>query len=983
VQTQFCLLGPLTVRHSGTTVAIPLGKQRSVLASLLLSAGRVVSHGELTEAVWGLGAPPSADVSIRNYVRRLRQVLQDAGLDRILTQPGGYLIQVGAGELDLARFERLASDAQAATRAGAWETAAAHAEVALSLWSGDALAGVPSEVLAAREVPRLTELRLQVVETRIGAEIRLGRPSGVIAELRRLIVVHPLREHLRALFMLALYESGRQADALAAYQHARQMLIEELGTEPGTELRDLHQRILERGRETGPVIRTAAGRGRSQMTASAGGDRGRSQPRLADAGKGPVPHQLPAANVHFVGRDAEISAFMRLVDDACGEPDDSDADSHHDVAPGAVPIVVITGTAGVGKTALALRLAHLVANRFSDGQLYLDLRGFDPALDPLPAGAAIRSFLDGLHVPSEQIPVGLDAQAGLYRSLLADRAMLIVLDNAASAGQIQSLLPGNGRCLVIVTSRRQLTPLAATEGARILTLDVLTATEAHVLLATRLGQARVAADPAATAELCAECAGLPMALSIVAARAESRPAFPLAAIAGELRDARRRLDALDGGEASIDARAVFSWSYEQLPPANAAMFRLLGLHPGPDITEGAAASLAGISRRQAGRVLRQLAANGLLTEHLPGRFAFHDLLRLYAAETAIATDSEEERLASTRRAVDYYLQSARAADRAIYTARPPIAFPAPLPASDPETFAGHEAALAWFDQEYHVLLAVISLSAAQGLDAQAWHLPWAMESFFHRRAHWRDWASTQEVALAAARRHGDRDGQAHAHRGIANAHIEIGAHDVASQHLTHALRLREESGDVVGQARIHLDIGRSAGLRHNYTEYLAHARRGLDLSRSASDALGEGNGLAELAWALALLGRHRQAITHGHASLRMLRRVGHRAMEGHVWDTLGYAHHHRGDYRRAAACYQRAVQILDNYGYRHGKAVTLTSAGASYRAAGDAQAAGDAWREALAILEATRHPDAEKVRAHLRDLSGPADGLRTSPSGAH
>jgi DNA-binding SARP family transcriptional activator/tetratricopeptide (TPR) repeat protein len=953
-----------------------------VLASLLLSAGRVVSHGELAEAVWGLGAPPSADVSIRNYVRRLRQVLQDAGLDRIVTRPGGYLIQVDAGELDLARFERLAVDAQAAMRDEAWETVAAHAAAALALWSGDALAGVPSEVLVAREVPRLTELRLQVVESRVGAEIHLGRPSEVIAELRRLIVVHPLREHLRALFMLALYESGRQADALAAYQQARQMLIEELGTEPGTELRDLHQRILERGRETRPIAHAAAGRGRSQMIATAAGDQGRSQTRSADAGKGPVPRQLPAANLHFVGRDAEISAFLRLVDDACGVPDDRDADSHLDVMPGGVPIMIITGTAGVGKTALALRLAHLVANRFTDGQLYLDLRGFDPGLDPLPTGAAIRSFLDGLRVPSDQIPTGLDAQAGLYRSMLAGRRMLIVLDNAASAGQIRSLLPGGGRCLVIVTSRRQLTPLAATEGARILTLDVLTGIEAHDLLATRLGQARMAADPAATAELFAECAGLPMALSIVAARAESLPAFPLAAIASELRDARRRLDALDGGEASIDARAAFSWSYEQLPAATATMFRLLGLHPGPDITEAAAASLAGISRRQAGRLLRQLAANCLLTEHLPGRFAFHDLLRLYAAEKAATTDSEELRNVATRRAVDYYLQSARAADRAIYLARPRIALPPPLPGNDPEAFAGHEEALAWFDQEHYVLLAVISLCAAQGLDTQAWHLPWAMESFFYRRAHWRDWAGTQEVALAAAQRNSDRDAQAHAHRGIANAHIEIGAHDVASEHLTDALRLREESGDVVGQARIYLDMARSTGLRHNYTEYLAHARRGLDLSRSASDTLGEGHGLAEVAWALALLGRHRQAITHGHASLRILRQLGHRPMEGPVWDTLGYAHHHLGDYRRAAACYQRAVQILDDYGYRHGKAVTLTSAGVAYRAAGDAQAAGDAWREALAILEETCHPDAEKVRAHLRDLNGAPDGLRTACFGA-
>ena len=513
MQTEFCLLGPLTVRHGGIVVAIPPGKQRSVLASLLLSVGRVVSHGAMAEALWGDESPASADVSIRNYVRRLRQILQDAGLDRILTRPGGYLIRVEADELDLTRFERLAADAQAATRAGAWERAAADAAAALALWSGEALSGVPSEALAARELPRLTELRLQAIETRSGAEIRLGRQSDVIAELRRLIVVHPLREHLRALFMLALYESGRQADALAAYQDARRILIEELGTEPGAELRDLHQRILGASRETRAI-------------ATAVPDRGPSQPRQAGAGNSPVPRQLPAAGLHFVGRDAEISTFMRLVDDARGIPDDRDAGPHPDIVSGVIPIVIITGTAGVGKTALALRLAHLVANRFTDGQLYLDLRGFDPALDPLPTGGAIRSLLDGLHVPSGQIPAGLDAQAGLYRSMLAGRQMLIVLDNAASASQVRPLLPASGRCLVIVTSRRQLAPLAATEGARILTVDVFTAAEAHALLAVRLGDARLTADPAATAELVAECARLPIALSIVAARAESRHVPP-------------------------------------------------------------------------------------------------------------------------------------------------------------------------------------------------------------------------------------------------------------------------------------------------------------------------------------------------------------------------------------------------------------------------------------------------------------------------
>jgi tetratricopeptide (TPR) repeat protein len=550
--------------------------------------------------------------------------------------------------------------------------------------------------------------------------------------------------------------------------------------------------------------------------------------------------------------------------------------------------------------------------------------------------------------------------------------MLIVLDNAASAGQVRLLLPGAGACLVVVTSRRQLTALAAMEGAYTVTLDVLTDTEAHQLLATRLGAARLADDLAATTELIAECARLPLALSVAAARADARPQFPLAAVAGELRDARGRLDALDGGEDLVNIRAVFSWSYEQLSPATARMFRLLGLHPGPDITVAAAASLAVVPRLQAARTLGQLAAACLLTEHMPGRFTFHDLLRAYAAEQAAVAEEEGQRQAAIHRSVDHYLQSARAADHAIYPARPPVPISAPLPGTEPETFPGHVEALAWFEQEHHVLLAVTSLAATSGLHPCAWHLPWTMESFFYQRAHWHDWAVTQKIALTAARCIGDRDGQAHAHRGIANANIEIGSYDTASRHLTWALRLRENAGDLTGQARVHLDMGRLASFQESYSDCLAHARQGLELSRSAHDRIGEGNGLSEVGWALALLGQYEQAIACCHDTLRLLRETGNLHIEGQVWDSLGYAHHHLGQHAEAAACYQRAVQILDERGYRYAKAVTLNWAAQAYRAAGDARAARDAWQQALAMLEDFHSPDAAKVLANLRDLEASA-----------
>jgi DNA-binding SARP family transcriptional activator len=946
--TEFGLLGPLLVRCSGTLVPVPPGKQRAVLAVLLLHAGRVVPVDEIAEVLWGPVPPPSARVTVRNYVKRLRLTLGDPGRERISTQPRGYLIRVAAAELDVARFEALISAARTAARGGAWAVSAARARAALSLWRGDPLADVQSGALAALEIPRLAELRLQALEFRLEADLHLGRQSDVIAELRQLAGIYPLREHLQALLMLAYYQSGRQAEALAAYRHAREVLVEGLGVEPGAELRELHQQIL-RGN---PALAQPGG---SELSMA------------AEPAASLVPHQLPARGPRFIGRMAELATLLKLLDQTAlvpGRPGTS----------GAPTIVAISGTAGVGKTALALHFAHQVADDFPDGQLYLNLRGFDPSGQPLHPAAAVRSLLDALGVCAEQLPVGPDAQAGLYRSLLAGRGMLIVLDNAADTGQVRPLLPGDGGCLIVVTSRRQLTALGVLDGAHALTLDLLTDSDARDLLASRLGEARLASDPVATAELVVQCARLPLALSVAAARAQAQPGLPLAVLASDLREVRGRLDALDGGEEIIDVRAVFSWSYQQLPPAAARMFALLGLHPGPDITVAAAASLAGVSGADAGRVLGQLTRACLLSEHVPGRFAFHDLLRAYAAEQAAAED-DARRQDAIRRLAGHYLHSAAAADRAIYATRPPVALPAPPPGTQPETFPGYARALGWFDQEHYVLLAVIDLAAAAGLHACAWQLPWTLETFLFRRAHWHDWAATQATALAAARHLADPDAQAHAHRGIANARIESGFFDQGHRHLAQALQLCENAGDLLGQARIHLDLARSAGYQHHYDDYLIHARRGLELSRAAGDPAGEGNGLAEVAWALALNGRHEQAIAYGHDALRLVRNCGNRAQEGHIWDTIGYAHHHLGHHAEAAACYQQAVQILDEVGFHFGKAVTLTFAGEAYRAAGDLPAARDAWRAAHLILRDVDHPARAKLLANLRELDAAEAGV--------
>lgn len=546
-----------------------------------------------------------------------------------------------------------------------------------------------------------------------------------------------------------------------------------------------------------------------------------------------------------------------------------------------------------------------------------------------------------------------------------------MLDNAADAAQVRPLLPGGGGCMVVVTSRRQLTALATAVGAHQITLDVLTDAEAHELLARRLGADRLAAESAAVQELTALCARLPLALSIAAARAAARPGFPLAALAAELRDARGRLDALDGGEAAANVRAVFSWSRDHLSPATARMFRLLGLHPGPDITVPAAASLASVPCGQARRALAELTASFLLAEHTPGRFTFHDLLRAYATEQT-ESDDEADRRPAIHRAADHYLHTARAAQHRLYPGRIPITFTPPQLGVQPEQFSTHAQALAWFDAEHQVLLAAINMAAAHGLDTCLTQLAWTMETFFYRRGHWNDWAATQRTALAAARRLGDKEAQARAHRGIANACTELRRVGDARHHFEEALRLTESTGDAVGQARIELDLARLCVELGRYSEVLERDRRSLELFRAGGDKVGEGDAFSTMAWTLCHLEDYDEAIACGEQAMRIHEAAGNRNQMGTTLDTLGYAHRHLGRHAEAAACYQRAIDILDDLGHTNSKAVTLTYAGDAYQSAGDADAAREAWEQALAIFEKVRHPDAAKVKAKLRHLEGPS-----------
>jgi len=682
-----------------------------------------------------------------------------------------------------------------------------------------------------------------------------------------------------------------------------------------------------------------------------------------DGGDGPrtgpgatVPRQLPATIADFTGRAAELAALTRILGDADAGP------------PGAVTISAIGGTAGVGKTALALHWAHQVAHRFTDGQLYVNLRGFDPSGTPAPPVEAIRGFLDALGVPPDRVPPTPDAQAGLYRSLLADKRVLIVLDNARDEQQVRPLLPAGPASLVIVTSRNQLAGLAAADGARLLTLDVLGHGDAVRLLTARLGAERATAEPAAIGEIATGCACLPLALAIATARAAARPGFPIADLAAELRDEGGRLDALDSGDPSGDVRAVFSWSYHQLSPAAARMFRLLGVHPGPDISATAAASLAAVSEPRARWLLRELTRAHLVTEHAPGRYASHDLLRAYAAAEARDSDGERDRAAATARLLDHYLHTGYRASLLIEPAREPIVLAEPSGGVAPESLASYEQAVTWFDAERPVLAAAVARAAAAGFDRHAWQLPWVMADYLDWRGHWQERVALLSAGLAAATRLGDTAGQAVSARLLGHACFRVGDYDQATARLRQSMELYRHRSDRVGAGKAHVLIALVAEGEGRFADALGDCEHALDLFRGADYTVGEALTLNNIGWFHGLLGDHEQARVYSQRSLTLSAELGYRRNEGFAGDSLGYAEHALGNAAAAVTSYQRAIGIFRELGDRYHEANTLSHLGDTHRAAGEPPSAREAWQQAFAILDDIGHADAEKVRAKLADL---------------
>jgi tetratricopeptide (TPR) repeat protein len=629
------------------------------------------------------------------------------------------------------------------------------------------------------------------------------------------------------------------------------------------------------------------------------GAAGRRQPST-----GPVPRQLPAAVAHFAGRSGELAALTGLV---CGRADTG----------GTVVISAIGGTAGVGKTALAVYWAHQVSDRFPDGQLYVNLRGFDPSGQVMAPAEAVRRFLDAPGVSAERIPVDLDAQAALYRSQLAGKRVLVVLDNARDTAQVRPLLPGAPTCLVLVTSRNQLTGLIAADSARPITLDLLTDDEARQLLARRLGADRVAAEPDAVAEIITGCAHLPLALALVAARAAIRPHLGLPLLAEELRDTQDRWQALAGDDPTTDVRVVFSWSHRALTQDAARLFRLLGLHPGPDLSAPAAASLAGVPASTVRPLLGELTRASLLVEHTPGRYSFHDLLRAYAAHLTRTTDTAQQRHSATVRILDHYLHTAHTADRLLDPTGDPTTLIAPQPGVTPEPLTDYRQAMDWFTIEHPVLLAAVDHAAATGLDTHTWQLIWTLDPFLGRRGHWHDWAASARAAVAAAHRLADPPAQIRTHSSLAAAYIPLGRFDDAHTELGHALDLATQIGDQTGQANVHRILAYLWEQRGGYPQALDHAWQALDLCQAAGHQRGQARALSAVGWYHALLGEYQQALTACQQALTLHQDLNNREGQANTWASLGYAHHHLGNRTHALTCYQHAFTLYRDLGDRY------------------------------------------------------------------
>jgi DNA-binding SARP family transcriptional activator/tetratricopeptide (TPR) repeat protein len=956
------LLGPVEIGPAGgAMVPVAQPRLRVLLGLLGVAAGRAVSAEALVDGVWGeewsQGREQNLHALVYQLRRRLAALEPGTGGARLVRAGGGYRLALAAGELDVAVFTGLAGRGRAAARAGDVAAARELFGQALGLWRGPALAdAAPVCGRLAGEVARLEEARLAVVEERIGCDLALGRHGEVAGELAGLVAEFPLRERLAMLLMTALYRCGRRGEALAAYDAARRVLAGELGLDPGPELAGLQAMVLA----DDPAL-AVPGPGAPATSALAVPIvvPGSALPG-GTAAAGVVPRQLPTGVRCFAGREAELKELDALLDQAGPEGGEGGPG-------GAVMISAVAGMAGVGKTALAVHWARRVAGRFPDGQLYVNLRGYDPGAAVTPE-EAVGWFLVALGVPASQIPAGAQARFGLYRSVLAWRRVLIVLDNARDAAQVRPLLPGGGRCLVVVTSRSALAGLAAAEGAQPLRLGPLAAEDAVRMLAARLGPERVAAGAGAVADLVARCGGRPLALAGMAARAAADPGRPLSVLAGAWQAGTGQLDVLETGDLATSLRELLSWSYRQLSAPAAMMFALLGVHCGPDITVTAAASLAGIPRPDARRALDELTDASLAAEHQTDRYVLHDLVHSYASEQARHDLGESEIWAAVERSLNHYLHTMIISSP--HTPRPFTPAPS-APGVMPERLDDAQR-VGWALAEHQVLLQAIAQAAAMGLITHAWQIFECLSWFLGDQGYWADFQAVGQAVLTAAAAADDHAGLGWTHTVIGRYCRFTGNDDDGRAHLSQALDHFRQAGDLPGQASAHLNASLSMLKGGDWSKGAALAGRALALYRQVGDHYGELWALSALGACHAHRGNYELARGYARQALEVGPEAGDPTIVALAWSALGLVHSRLGEHPRAISCYRQALALGHQWKTplaRRWLADMLADFSDALQTAGDLPGARQAWQQALQILHDLGLPVTPRIRDRLQRAS--------------
>ncbi|MFC8512830.1 BTAD domain-containing putative transcriptional regulator [Streptomyces sp. NPDC057257] len=959
---RFAVLGPVRARRGEEQLSTGSPQQRALLAALLLREGRTATAAELIDALWGEEPPSQALAAVRTYASRLRKVL-DPGV--LVSESGGYAVRgLAEGAFDLAVAQDLAAEAEKARGAGDLCHAREVLDRALHLWDGETLAGVPGPYAEAQRV-RLEEWRLQLLESRLDMDLEQGCHAEAVAELTALTAAHPLRERLRELLMLALYRSGRQAEALAVYADTRRLLADELGVDPRPGLRELQQRILQ-------------------------ADPGLAEPSAPQAAPAPAPvrpAQLPATVPDFTGRAAFVKELGEVLATAEGR---------------VMAVSAVAGIGGVGKTTLAVHVAHQARTAFPDGQLYVDLQGAG-ARSAEPE-TVLGSFLRALGTADSAIPDSLEERAALYRSVLDGRRVLVLLDNARDAAQVRPLLPGTEGCAALVTSRVRMVDLA---GAHLVDLDVMSPDEALSLFTKIVGEERVAAERKAALDVVAACGFLPLAIRIAASRLAARRTWTVSVLAAKLADERRRLDELQAGDLAV--KATFELGYGALEPAQARAFRLLGLADGPDISLAAAAAVLDLPVEETEDLLEALVDTSLLESAAPGRYRYHDLVRLYARACAERDEwPPSERDAAMSRLLDFYLATAAG----VYLIERPgdrLVDHLAAPEHPGLVFADRHQAQDWLYSEAVCLLACVRQSAGSGSLRRAVDLLWAAVDLAESGTNSKAYEGVASALREAAREVGDTRAEARALITLGYAHSVTGRFDLADEEAALAHELIGAAPDPLAGCWASNILGVIALYQSRHEDGETHINRAIEGFRACDDRAGEAAVLCNLSRIHLATGRTDSAVSLARQGMEMYDAMGHALKGANGRYALGLALTEHGELPEAADRLQEALTVFRDSRQRLWEGMSLfrlaevdLAAGRPAQAAANAESAltvlrgigGDwrragvlvtlghglsgigqpgraqvCWREALELFESLDAPEAETVRPLLTPLT--------------